>query len=275
MRRCSSSSAPPTPAGPRGWPVVTSISAAVAVQQGHRARRQPRGDGALHHRGVIDPEAEKIHAYCTDSVEHFDWLESLGLEFERSLLPWQGRDPAQHRGPPCSPATRRSGRSRTWLNRRRGTIKCPSPATPAGVDGDRPAAGRELERLGWRSATRRGPQSDRRRRERSGGSGQVDDGRVVGCGGRPPRGEGFIRAKAVVIAAGGFVMNPEMVARYITAAGGRSPSSWKQLRRRSGYRMGESVGAKLKHGVAFRDRPWPTRRRSFSTGSSSTKTDSG
>src|SRR5699024_9821649 len=34
-----------------------------------------------------DPESEKIRAYCEASVSHFDWLESLGVEFERSFYP--------------------------------------------------------------------------------------------------------------------------------------------------------------------------------------------
>ena len=34
-----------------------------------------------------DPDREKIHAYCEGSVELFDWLESLGFEFERSFYP--------------------------------------------------------------------------------------------------------------------------------------------------------------------------------------------
>src|SRR4051812_30519285 len=34
-----------------------------------------------------DPEPEKIRAFCEDSVEHFDWVESLGFEFERSYFP--------------------------------------------------------------------------------------------------------------------------------------------------------------------------------------------
>lgn len=34
-----------------------------------------------------DPEPDKIHAYCVDSVEHFDWLEALGFQFERSYYP--------------------------------------------------------------------------------------------------------------------------------------------------------------------------------------------
>src|SRR5690242_6338725 len=35
----------------------------------------------------LDPEPEKLRAYCDGSVEHFDWLESLGFEFERSFYP--------------------------------------------------------------------------------------------------------------------------------------------------------------------------------------------
>src|SRR5580698_3137715 len=34
-----------------------------------------------------EPELDKIRAYCEGSVEHFGWLESLGLEFERSYYP--------------------------------------------------------------------------------------------------------------------------------------------------------------------------------------------
>src|SRR5919107_5612223 len=34
-----------------------------------------------------DPEPDKIRAYCEGSVEHFDWLEKLGFEFERSYYP--------------------------------------------------------------------------------------------------------------------------------------------------------------------------------------------
>ncbi len=34
-----------------------------------------------------DPDPEKIHVYCRDSVEHFNWLEGLGFSFERSYYP--------------------------------------------------------------------------------------------------------------------------------------------------------------------------------------------
>jgi succinate dehydrogenase/fumarate reductase flavoprotein subunit len=34
-----------------------------------------------------DPEHDKIRAYCEGSVEHFNWLEDLGFQFERSYYP--------------------------------------------------------------------------------------------------------------------------------------------------------------------------------------------
>ena len=33
----------------------------------------------------LEPDEEKIRAFCEDSVEHFDWIEALGMQFERSL----------------------------------------------------------------------------------------------------------------------------------------------------------------------------------------------
>src|ERR1700712_3933765 len=35
----------------------------------------------------LDPDEEKIRTFCEDSVEHFDWIESLGMQFERSFYP--------------------------------------------------------------------------------------------------------------------------------------------------------------------------------------------
>src|SRR6201747_1108363 len=36
-----------------------------------------------------DPDEAKIRAFCEDSVEHFDWIEALGMQFERSLYPYK------------------------------------------------------------------------------------------------------------------------------------------------------------------------------------------
>ena len=34
-----------------------------------------------------DPDPEKIRLYCDGSVDHFNWLEALGFQFERSFYP--------------------------------------------------------------------------------------------------------------------------------------------------------------------------------------------
>ena len=34
-----------------------------------------------------EPDHDKIRAYCDGSVEHFNWLEDLGFQFERSFYP--------------------------------------------------------------------------------------------------------------------------------------------------------------------------------------------
>ena len=34
-----------------------------------------------------EPDHAKIRAYCDGSVEHFNWLEDLGFQFERSYFP--------------------------------------------------------------------------------------------------------------------------------------------------------------------------------------------
>ncbi len=34
----------------------------------------------------LEPDEAKIRAFSEDSVEHFDWIEALGMEFERSLF---------------------------------------------------------------------------------------------------------------------------------------------------------------------------------------------
>jgi len=34
-----------------------------------------------------EPEHDKIRAYCEGSVEHFNWLEDLGIAFERTYYP--------------------------------------------------------------------------------------------------------------------------------------------------------------------------------------------
>ena len=46
----------------------------------------------------LDPDEDKIRAFCDDSVEHFDWIEALGMRVRALALPGEGGDPARHPG---------------------------------------------------------------------------------------------------------------------------------------------------------------------------------
>ena len=78
-----------------------------------------------------EPDHDKIRAYCDGSVEHFNWLEDLGFQFERSYFPGKVVDPAQHRGADVTPATKRCGPSWKRRSRRRAATRCRCPATRA------------------------------------------------------------------------------------------------------------------------------------------------
>ncbi|WP_278258460.1 hypothetical protein [Nocardioides convexus] len=64
--------------------------------------------------------------------------------------------------------------------------------------------------------------------------GDGDDRQVVGVGWRSFDTHGAVRARSVVLAAGGFVMNADMVARYTPALGSKSVHPRLDVRRRPG-----------------------------------------
>ena len=155
-----------------------------------------------------EPEHDKIRAYCDGSVEHFNWMEDLGFQFERSYYP--GKVVV----PPGTEGLSYTGNEKVWpfceqaKPAPRGH-SVPVPGELGGaVDGHRPA------RQAGRRARRRDPLRDRRdqpdRRRRCCGRGALEALRTR---------QAPIRAKAVVIAAGGFAMNPEMVAEHTPALG--------------------------------------------------------
>ena len=72
----------------RRWPVATSTSAAAPPCSRRRATTTvPRRCTSTWSRCRREPDHEKIRAYCDGSVEHFNWLEDLGFQFERSYYP--------------------------------------------------------------------------------------------------------------------------------------------------------------------------------------------
>ena len=198
----------PRAARPR-WPAGTSTSAAAP-----RCRRRPgHADSAEEMYKYLvavslEPEHDKIRAYCDGSVEHFDWLEDLGFQFERSYYP--GKVVV----PPGTEGLLYTGNEKVWP-----FCEQAKPA-PRGhkvpVPGELGGAAMVIDLLVKRAeeARGRGPLRDRRdqpdrRRRRRGGR----------CRWKHFTETGAVKAKSVVIAAGGFVMNPEMVAEHTPALG--------------------------------------------------------
>jgi 3-oxo-5alpha-steroid 4-dehydrogenase len=150
-----------------------------------------------------DPDHEKIGAYCNGSVEHFNWLEDLGFQFERSFYPEKAVIQ------PNTEGLMYTGNEQVW------PFKDIAVAAPRGhkvpVPGDTGGASMVIDLL-LKRADRLGVEI---RYETAATGLVVDDaGVVVGTAWKHFGQHGVIRSKAVIIAAGGFVMNPDMVAAY-------------------------------------------------------------
>ncbi|WP_193612858.1 FAD-binding protein [Nocardioides lijunqiniae] len=183
-----------------------------------------------------DPEPDKIRAYCDGSVEHFDWLEALGFEFERSFYPEKAV---------IQPGTQGlmfTGNEKVWPFRDRAR---PAPRghkvpVPGDTEGTRIVMDLLRERVEEAGVTVR--------YETGATNLVVDDaGEVVGVAWRCFDETGLVRAPAVVVAAGGFVMNPDMVAEHTPALGSKLFTLGSTYDDGLGIRLGQSVGAELKH----------------------------
>lgn len=154
-----------------------------------------------------DPELDKIRAYCDHSVEHFDWLESLGFQFERSYYP--GKVVV----PPGTEGLSYTGNEKVWP-----FIDQAKPA-PRGhsvpVPGELGGADMVIQLL-LKRAAELGVQF---RYETGATNLVVADGVVQGVAWKHFTETGAVKAKSVIIAAGGFAMNAEMVAQYTPELG--------------------------------------------------------
>jgi succinate dehydrogenase/fumarate reductase flavoprotein subunit len=154
-----------------------------------------------------DPDHDKIRAYCEGSVEHFNWLEALGFQFERSFYP--GKVVV----PPGTQGLSYTGNEKVWP-----FLKQAKPA-PRGhsvpVPGELGGAAMVTDLL-LKRADELGVQM---RYETGATNLVVDNGSVVGVRWKHFGDTGAVKAKSVVIAAGGFAMNPEMVAHHTPALG--------------------------------------------------------
>ncbi|MCU1695682.1 MAG: succinate dehydrogenase/fumarate reductase flavoprotein subunit, partial [Mycobacterium sp.] len=182
-----------------------------------------------------EPELDKIRAYADGSVEHFNWLEDLGFQFERSYYPEKAVIQ------PNTEGLMFTGNEKVW------PYKNEAEPAPRGhkvpVPGDTGGAGIVVDLLVKRAADL-GVQI---RYETGASALVVEDGAVVGVGWKHFNESGAIRAKAVVIAAGGFVMNPDMVAELTPKLAEKPFVLGNSYDDGLGIRLGESAGGATKH----------------------------
>jgi 3-oxo-5alpha-steroid 4-dehydrogenase len=182
-----------------------------------------------------EPEHDKIRAYSEGSVEHFNWLEDLGFQFERSYYPEKAVIQ------PNTEGLMFTGNEKVW------PYKDQAVPAPRGhkvpVPGDTGGASMVIDLL-----LKRADELGVRIHYETGAIGLiVDDGGVVGVAWKHFNDTGAIRAKAVVIAAGGFVMNPDMVAAYTPKLAEKPFVLGNTYDDGLGIRLGVSAGGATKH----------------------------
>ncbi len=183
-----------------------------------------------------EPEHDKIRAYCDGSVEHFGWLESLGFEFERSYFP--SKAVIQ----PGTEGLMFTGNEKVWPFRDQAVPAPRGHKVP--VPGDTGGARIVMDLL-----SKRVEEAGAEVRYETGATGLVLDasGAVTGVAWRSFGDTGVVRAGAAVIAAGGFVMNPAMVASYTPALTAKLITLGSTYDDGLGIRLGMSAGADLRH----------------------------
>src|SRR3954454_18959648 len=183
-----------------------------------------------------EPEPEKIRAYCEGSVEHFDWLEALGFEFQRSYYPEKAV---------IQPGTQGlmfTGNEKVWPYL--------DEATPAPRGHKVPVPGdTDGTRLVMDLLRHRVVEAAVEVRYETGATRLVtsSSGAVVGVEWKSFEQTGVVRAGAVVLAAGGFVMNHDMVSAYTPVLGSKLFTLGSTYDDGLGIRLGASVGGELKH----------------------------
>lgn len=192
-----------------------------------------------------DPDLDKIRAYADDSVEHFNWLEDLGFQFERSYYP--GKVVV----PPNTEGLSYTGNELVW------PYKDQAKPAPRGhsvpVPGELGGAAMVIDLL-LKRADDLGVEI---RYEFGVANLVVKNQAVVGVRWKHYKETGAIRAKAVVITAGGFAMNPEMVSEHTPLLGQKRRTKHHGLVEPYilgnpyddglGIRMGMSVGGATKN----------------------------
>ena len=182
------------------------LGGGTAVQQATGQEDSPEAMADYLRLMCPDPDEAKITAMATDSVAHFDWLEALGFRFERSFFP--GKAVIQ----PETEGLMYTGNEKVWPFREQATPaprghKVPVPGDTGGASMVTDLLVKKLGELGVEIRCETGARQL-----------VVDGGRVVGVVWKSLDGrEGTVHADSVILAAGGFVMNKEMVAEFTPA----------------------------------------------------------
>ncbi|BBZ13767.1 FAD-binding protein [Mycobacterium branderi] len=182
------------------------------------------------------PDHEKIRAYCEGSVEHFNWLEDLGFQFERSYYPEKAVIQ------PNTEGLMYTGNEKVWPFCEQAVPAPRGHKVP--VPGDTEGAKLVIDLL-LKRAENLGVQI----RYETGATGLVvnEAGAVTGVTWKQFAETGAVRAKSVIIAAGGFVMNPEMVAKYTPKLAEKPFVLGNTYDDGLGIRLGVSVGGATQH----------------------------
>ncbi len=183
-----------------------------------------------------EPDHAKIRAYCDGSVEHFNWLEDLGFQFERSFYPEKAVIQ------PNTEGLMYTGNEKVWPFLEQAVPAPRGHKVP--VPGDTEGARLVIDLL-LKRAENLGVQI----RYETGATGLTVDGSgaVTGVMWKHFADTGAIRAKSVIIAAGGFVMNPEMVATYTPKLAEKPFVLGNTYDDGLGIRMGVSAGGVTQH----------------------------
>jgi succinate dehydrogenase/fumarate reductase flavoprotein subunit len=182
-----------------------------------------------------EPEADKIRAYADGSADHCDWLEGLGFRFERSYYPEKAVIQPQTQG------LMYTGNEKVWPFRE---LARPAPrGHKVPVPGDTGGAKLVIDLL-----VRRARQLGVVVWYETGATSLLADGdRVCGVRWRSYDREGVVRARSTILAAGGFVMNQEMVAEHVPALAEKPFILGTPFDDGLGIRLGMSAGGQALH----------------------------
>ena len=182
-----------------------------------------------------EPEADKIRAYADGSAAHCDWLESLGFEFERSYYPAKAVIQPQTQG------LMYSGNEQVWPFR---DLARPAPrGHKVPVPGDTGGAKLVIDLLA-RRADELGVDVWY---ETQATELVTESGRVRGVRWRSLGGNGVVLAGSTILAAGGFVMNTQMVAEHVPQLAEKPFVLGTPYDDGTGIRLGMSAGGQALH----------------------------